>query len=63
MIRNSFGPDDCGTEVTAVIAKEDKDRLLLLLLERVYGGDTGAVGAFTAFARSRAIDVACFRWP
>jgi len=63
MIRNSFGPGDYETEVTAAVAKEDKDRLLLLLLERVYGGDTGAVEAFTAFARSKGIDVAWFRWP
>lgn len=63
MIRNSFGPDDWETEVTAAVAKEDKDRLLLFLLEQVYRGDTGAVEAFAAFARSKGIDVAWFRWP
>ncbi|MFN2157350.1 MAG: hypothetical protein ACK2UX_19130 [Anaerolineae bacterium] len=63
MIRNSFGPGDWETEVTAAVAKEDKDRLLLYLLEQVYGGDTGAVEAFAAFARSKGIDVAWFRWP
>ena len=63
LIRNSFGPGDWETEVTAAIAKEDKDQLLLLLLEHVYGGDTGAVEAFTTFARSKGIEVAWFRWP
>jgi len=63
LIRNSFGPGDWETEVTAAVAKEDKDRLLLLLLEHIYGGNTGAVEAFTAFARSKGIDVAWFRWP
>jgi hydroxyethylthiazole kinase-like sugar kinase family protein len=38
MIRNSFGPGDYETEVTAAVAAEDKDRLLLALLERVLGG-------------------------
>jgi hypothetical protein len=63
LIRNSFGPGDWETEVTAAVAKEDKDQLLLLLLEQIYGGDVGAVEAFTAFARSKGIDVAWFRWP
>jgi len=31
LIRSSFGPADRETEVTAVVAKEDNDRLLLLL--------------------------------
>ena len=63
LIRCSFRPGDWETEVTAAIAREDKDQLLLCLLEQVYGGDLGAVEAFTAFARSKGIDVAWFRWP
>lgn len=63
LIRNSFGPGDWESEVTAAVAAEDKDQLLLLLLAQVYGGDVGAVEAFTAFARSKGIDVAWFRWP
>ena len=43
MIRNSFGPGDYETEVTADVAAEDRDRLLLALLERVLGGHKAAV--------------------
>ena len=63
VIRNSFGPGDYETEVTAAVAKEDKDRLLLALLERVFGGNLGAVEEFRDFARSKNIPVSWFRWP
>lgn len=63
LVRNSFGPGDYETEVTAAVAKEDKDRLLLALLERVFGGKIGAVEEFTEFARSKGIRVSWFRWP
>jgi len=35
MIRNSFGPGDYETEVTAAVAAADKERLLLALLESI----------------------------
>ena len=63
MIRNSFGPGDYETEVTAAVAREDKDRLLLALLEKVFSGNIGALEEFTAFARSKGIPVSWFRWP
>lgn len=43
MIRNSFGPGDYETEVTAAVREEDKDRLLLALLESIMGGYPAAV--------------------
>ena len=46
MVRNSFGPGDYETEVTAAVEAEDRDRLLLALLEEVFRGNTGAVEAF-----------------
>ncbi len=63
MIRNSFGPGDYETEVTAAVPREDKDRLLLALLERLYAGNTGAVDEFFKFAKSKGINVSWFRWP
>jgi hypothetical protein len=63
MVRNSFGPGDFETEVTAAVDKEDKDRLLLALLEEVFRGNTGAVEAFRDFVQSKGIPVAWFRWP
>jgi hypothetical protein len=51
MMRNSFGPGDYETEVTAAVAEEDKDRLLLVLLERVLGGRKAAVKEYTELAR------------
>jgi len=63
MVRNSFGPGDFETEVTAAVDREDKDRLLLALLMEVFGGDTGAVEAFRDFAQAKGIQVAWFRWP
>ena len=63
VIRNSFGPGDYETEVTAAVAKEDKDRLLLALLERVFRGNLGAVEEFRDLARSKDIPVSWFRWP
>ena len=63
LIRNSFGPGSFETEVTASIRKKDKDRLLLALLERLYGGNKSAVEDFTEFARSKGLTVNWFRWP
>lgn len=63
VIRNSFGPGNYETELTASVAKEDKDRLLLALLERFFGGNLGAVEEFRDFARSKDIPVSWFRWP
>jgi hypothetical protein len=51
MIRNSFGPGDYETEVTAAVAAEDKDRLLLALLERILGGHKAAVKKHAELAR------------
>lgn len=63
MIRNSFGPADFETEVTAAVATEDKDRLLLALLEKVFAGNTKALEDFRDFATAKGIGVAWFRWP
>ncbi len=52
MIRNSFGPGDYETEVTAAVAAEDRDRLLLALLERVLGGHKAAVERYSELASS-----------
>jgi len=51
------------TEYIASVRKEDKDRLLLALIERLYGGDTHAVRDFYDFARSKGIEASWFRWP
>lgn len=88
VMRNSFGPGDYETEVTAIVLaadldrllqalareasldlalgnlpREDRDLLILRLVKQIWGGDTGAVEAFTAFARVRGIEVGWFRWP
>ena len=63
VVRNSFGPGDYETEVTAAVDEKDKDRLLLALLEELFRGNTGAVEAFGDLARSKEIPVAWFRWP
>jgi len=63
MIKNEFGPGDYETEVTAAISATEKDQLLLALLEHVYAGDKNALENFIAFARSKNLHVATFRWP
>jgi len=50
MIRNPFGPGDYETEVTAAVAAEDKDQLLLALLERVLGQREAALKEYTELA-------------
>ena len=63
VVRNSFGPGDFETEVTAAVSEKDKDQLLLALLERVFSGNKDAVEDFFKFAKSRKIPVHWFRWP
>jgi len=63
ILRNAFGPGDYETEVTAAVSATEKDQLLLALLEHVYAGDKDALENFIAFARSKNLDVATFRWP
>ena len=50
-------------EYIAAIAKEDKDRLLLALLEQHYGGGTGALNEIAKFAAGKGIKVTRFHWP
>ena len=50
-------------EYTAIIDKKDKDRLLLALLERHYGGTTSAFREIAKFAESKGINVVRFSWP
>ena len=50
-------------EYIAAIDKEDKDRLLLALLEQNYGGTTGALHEIAKFAASKGIKVTRFHWP
>ena len=61
--RNSFGPGDYETEVTAAVSKTNKDQLLLALLEQIFSGNKNALEDFAAFARSKNIVVQTFRWP
>jgi hypothetical protein len=63
VVRNSFGPGDFETEVTAAVSKKDKDQLLLALLDRVFSGNKDAVEDFLKFAKSKKIPVQWFRWP
>jgi hypothetical protein len=63
ILKNAFGPGDYETEVTAAISATEKDQLLLALLVHVYAGDKNALENFIAFARSRSLHVATFRWP
>ena len=63
MVRNSFGPGDFETEVTAAVLKENKDQLLLALLERIYTENKNALEDFVTYARSKNIGVQTFRWP
>ena len=63
IIRNSFGPGDFETEVTAAVSKTDKNQLLLVLLEQIYTGNKNALEDFVVFARSKKIMVQTFRWP
>ena len=63
IIRNSFGPGDFETELTAAISKSDKDQLLLALLQKIYNGNKNALEDFVIFARSKNIIVQTFRWP
>ena len=63
ILRNTFGPDNFETEVTAVVSAEDKDLLLLVLLEHMYAGNRNALEEFTAFARSKRLGIETFRWP
>jgi hypothetical protein len=63
-----FGPGASMTgadeeEFIAAVDKQDKDRLLLALLERLYGGNTRAVYDFARFASSKGIKVTRFHWP
>jgi hypothetical protein len=50
-------------EYIAAINKEDKDRLLLALLEQLYGRSASASKEFAKFAASKGIKVTRFRWP
>ena len=50
-------------EYIAAIDKEDKDRLLLALLEQHYGGTTRALHEIVKFAASKGINVIWFHWP
>ena len=50
-------------EYIAAIEKDDKDRLLLALLEQHFGGSTSALHEFAKFAASKSIKVIRFRWP
>ena len=63
ILRNTFGPDDFETEVTAAVSAEDKDFLLLVLLEYMYAGNRNALEEFVAFARSKKVGIETFRWP
>ena len=63
ILRNSFGPGDFETEVTAVVSAKDKDLLLLVLLEQIYAGNKNALEEFVTFARSKKVVVETFRWP
>ena len=50
-------------EYIAAIDKEDKDRLLLALLEQHYGGTASALHEIAKFAASKGINVIRFHWP
>jgi hypothetical protein len=63
VLRNSFGPGDYETEVTAAVSAGEKDLLLLVLLEHMYAGNRNALEDFVTFARSKNIDIKTFRWP
>ena len=63
ILRNTFGPDNFETEVTAVVSAKDKDLLLLVLLEHMYAGNRSALEEFVAFARSKKVGIETFRWP
>jgi hypothetical protein len=63
ILRNSFGPGDFESEVTAVTSAKDKDLLLLVLLEKMYAGNKNALEEFVKFARSKNISIDTFRWP
>jgi hypothetical protein len=61
--RNSFGPGDYETEVTVLVKKDDKDALLLALLEALYVGNTSALEDLEALAAAKGIPTSRFRWP
>lgn len=63
ILRNAFGPGDFETEVTAIVSAEDKDFLLLVLLEQMYAGNKNALEEFVTFARSKKVGIKTFRWP
>ena len=50
-------------ESNAVIAKADKDRLLLALLAHHYAGNTSALHEIAKLAGEHAIKVTRFHWP
>ena len=61
--RNSFGPGDYETEVTVLVKKDAKDRLLLALLEALYAGNTNALEDLEKLAAAKGIPTSRFRWP
>ena len=63
VIRNSFGPGDYETEVTAAVSAQEKEKLLLALMQKVFGGNMNAIDDFIQFAESKGIKVDAFRWP
>ncbi|MCP4368817.1 MAG: hypothetical protein GY797_11995, partial [Deltaproteobacteria bacterium] len=63
VVRNSFGPGDFETEVTAAVSEKDKGQLLQALLERVFSGNKDAVEDIFKFDESSKIPVQWFRWP
>ena len=50
-------------EYIVTIRKNDKDRLLLALIEATFGDDASAVSRFRDFAREKDIPNEWFTWP
>ena len=61
--RNSFGPGDYETEVTVLVKKDNKDGLLLALLETLYAGNTNTLEDLEKLAAAKGIPTSRFRWP
>lgn len=55
--------EDGDSECTASVNQDEKDRLLLILIQEVFGTNRDAVRSFYDFARDKGPKAGSFRWP